>query len=428
MLPESLARILLDRTPFMNLCTTTRQSQPDPIITGSQTLHPLWTAKLSEGYSVSLFDSVRETKDVWDSMTYSESFFFRSRYLESVESNPPKGFVFGYLVFFRNQSPVGIAYCQWIRFSGREHLDLSSLAAWKRFILKRISISILVCGNMMRTGPNAFAFDATVEEDKQAMLLREGLDKLICERNLGHRQAAMWVLKDVPSEQFGIFDALHSCTGFDIQPSMELDLPADWQSFDDYLASMTSKYRVRAKRAFKKMAGIERLPLNESRSEVFAEDLHRLYREVANHSGFNMVALPDDYFASMAYELGASFRATAFTRNGEIVGFYTLIQSDSRSLEAHYLGFQGKENRDSQLYLNMLYDIIRTGIDMKVSHINLSRTALEIKSSVGATPRDYRLYTRHRCRILNALFPIYFQRFVPEAHWEARHPFGKESA
>lgn len=380
---------------------------------------------IDKSTSVSLFTSIHQVSKQWDGLAPPGQMFLSSRYFAFLESNTPKGFAFGYLLFYRDDKPIGIAYCQWAPFSGQRHLDHSSMSSWKRWLLSRISISILFCGNMMLTGQNGFAFHKSIGSTEQARLLRAALDKLLSDHSLPERKAKMWVIKDVPQDQTAHFDALSSCTGFTVQPGMEISLDDRWNSFDDYLDNLASKYRVRAKRAMRRMKGVDLLPLNRVRHTIFGDDLHHLYRQVAAHSGFNMVELPNGYFENMSEFFGEDFQAMAFTSSGEIIGFYTLVRSAPNHLDAHYLGFSGEENRSRQLYLNMLFEMIKAGIEMKVSTINFSRTALEIKSSVGAKPTHYRLYARHSCGLINAMFPFWFQKFVPAASWEERHPFGK---
>ena len=53
------------------------------------------------------------------------------------------------------------------------------------------------------------------------------------------------------------------------------------------------------------------------------------------------------------------------------------------------------------MYLNILYDIIKIGFDQKCRSVVFARTALEIKSSVGAEPHEMYWYLRHRNKVSN---------------------------
>ena len=56
-------------------------------------------------------------------------------------------------------------------------------------------------------------------------------------------------------------------------------------------------------------------------------------------------------------------------------------------------------------------------------YLNLSRTALEIKSSVGAEPHDMYVYLKHQNKFVNKLLPSILNRVVPKNSWEQRSPF-----
>ena len=91
----------------------------------------------------------------------------------------------------------------------------------------------------------------------------------------------------------------------------------------------------------------------------------------------------------MKEELGESFRFFGYeNQTGELLGFCTLIQNGS-AYDAHFLGLKETSNREHQLYLNMLFDMLGKAIERSdINTIVFGRTALEIKSSVGATPKN----------------------------------------
>ncbi|MEM9990948.1 MAG: 8-amino-7-oxononanoate synthase, partial [Bacteroidota bacterium] len=76
-----------------------------------------------------------------------------------------------------------------------------------------------------------------------------------------------------------------------------------------------------------------------------------------------------------------------------------------------------------QLYLNMLYDIVRVGIENHMQEICMSRTALEIKSSVGAEPYDLYSYVRFSNSVVNKFSKSIFNYLDTEEDWVQRKPF-----
>ena len=112
----------------------------------------------------------------------------------------------------------------------------------------------------------------------------------------------------------------------------------------------------------------------------------------------------------------------AYFLDEKLVGFTTTI-NNGHELEAHYLGYDAKVNGPTMLYLNMLYDMIKYGIEIGVNDIVLSRTALEIKSSVGAKPVNMYFYLRHQKTHTNKLLPMLLSYLTPNQDWEPRNPF-----
>ena len=73
--------------------------------------------------------------------------------------------------------------------------------------------------------------------------------------------------------------------------------------------------------------------------------------------------------------------------------------------------------------INILYDIINLGISYKVKEIAFSRTALEIKSSVGAEPEKMYCYVRHKKSMNNKMVPHLIGYLKPNDDWIQRKPF-----
>jgi hypothetical protein len=116
---------------------------------------------------------------------------------------------------------------------------------------------------------------------------------------------------------------------------------------------------------------------------------------------------------------------TTYWRNGKMVAFFTSIKNYD-VLDAHFLGYDPDENYECQIYLNMLYDLIREGIECGVSKVDMSRTAIEIKSTVGAEPHDMYLYLRHTNKFLNKTVETVLDFIKPQEEYIYRSPFRDE--
>jgi hypothetical protein len=104
-----------------------------------------------------------------------------------------------------------------------------------------------------------------------------------------------------------------------------------------------------------------------------------------------------------------------------MVGFISgLIEGNS--LDAHFVGIDYNLNKEYAIYQRILYDYVRIGIDYKLKSINFGRTASEIKSSIGAVPKELTMYVRHKKTIPNKLLKVFLQRVEPKS-FKQKHPF-----
>jgi hypothetical protein len=75
------------------------------------------------------------------------------------------------------------------------------------------------------------------------------------------------------------------------------------------------------------------------------------------------------------------------------------------------------------LYLNMLYDMVGYGIKKQFDHVIFARSAMEIKSSVGAQAEEVYGVIKHTNPILNKFMSRLFPYFDPKIEWKERNPF-----
>ena len=92
-------------------------------------------------------------------------------------------------------------------------------------------------------------------------------------------------------------------------------------------------------------------------------------------------------------------------------------------MDTYFLGYDESIQRENMLYLNMLYDMIAYSIKKEFKEIVFARTALEIKSSVGAKPIKMYGLMSHSNTLANALLPKIFKYLEPETIWQERNPF-----
>ena len=92
-------------------------------------------------------------------------------------------------------------------------------------------------------------------------------------------------------------------------------------------------------------------------------------------------------------------------------------------METYFLGYDDAIQRDKMLYLNMLYDMIGYSIKKQFKQIVFARTALEIKSSVGAKPVEMTAFMKHENPFINKFMKYFINYFEPKTSWHERNPF-----
>jgi predicted N-acyltransferase len=392
--------------------------------------------------SVVIYHSIHEVNGDWNAAAPEHNLFLQKKYLQILEDNPPENIHFVYMLYYKKSKPVGVAIGQVGNFSAEKSINDSNEPEEKKnpcpfsvitnfiksFVAKKVDITAFVCGNALLTGEshNICFREGEVSEEEEYHILNDTmkfvqkeLDKkgihisLTYLKEYHHRQRPQAQKLLVEKNRFHEFTA---------QPNMILDFREDWNNFDDYLAAMSSKYRVRVKRAFKKGLEIEKRELSIQDIEENLDRIYDLYLRIAEGSVFNLVKLNPRYFVALKESLGDDFRMMGYYIEGELAAFFTTIKN-YHELEAHFLGYDETFNRAHQMYLNILYDIIKIGFEQKCKSIVFARTALEIKSSVGAEPHEMYWYLRHRNKISNRFLSQIVDYLNPKDDWVQRRPF-----
>jgi predicted N-acyltransferase len=369
------------------------------------------------GAQARVYRSALELPVAWDKLAAREQVFLSRNYLLAWEEAPPVNVEMAYVVVEQGEEAVGVVALQLVDFNIG-----AALPRWKRL---NWGLRVLVCGAAQVSGPYGFAFSEAVPAGEQAALLEAVLQAL--RAPLG---ASAVMVKDLNAAQFPAVTAGLQASGyvpFRFEPNMVVEVAPDWHSLDDYLEAMTSKYRVRARRAFRKGAHLGCRSLTVRDLQVHEARLYALYTAVADRSDFSLLRLQPGYFARLKAAFGPAFKVIGYFDGDTLVGFCTVLRSGTAS-EVHFLGFDESYNASAQLYLNMLLASIRTGIeDFGSRRIVLGRTATVIKSSVGARPHTEQVWLRHSNCLVQALLPglVRFLRPPMEAEVGVRHPFGE---
>lgn len=390
----------------------------------------------TQSHHFKLYNSINEVGEEWDTLLPANKSLLSTAYWKALESAPSEGMKFCYLAFYCQDKIFGVAVCQILHFNASESMNnleeqpascvYSGISnSLKKYVAKHVDYNVLVCGNVLFTGEQGYYFKEGFDPQFLYSKLSESLDVARVELSKQGKKISFTFLKDFYAQtQPDIGNALKpkGFHEFTIQPSMILDIRSHWNSFDDYLAQMSSKYRVRAKSVMKKAKHIKIEEFDLGTISQYKDKMSELYIGIAKKSGFNAVILNENYFLSLKQHLGDQFRIYGHFLEDQLVAFHTTIAVGDE-LEAHFLGFDQQLNRVHKIYNNTLYVMIKYGIANGFRKVVFARTALEIKSSVGAVAHEMYCYFRHKSTIPNKFLRSVFNYLNDKESWTPRSPF-----
>ncbi len=368
-------------------------------------------------------------KDLPETQSKPASLFIDSTYQNLLEEHPSIGMEFIYLPIYENGMYIGTVMAQTTLVKGDESFRIDPKVSGikgksQKWLLKNIKLRSFVVGNLLLTGNYGLQFPS--KSARESFVIVDIVTKFalpIIEKEKGYKFSIQFY-KDFNEEDTAQSSSLLQ-SGFHCfkgEASMVLEVLPEWKKFEDYLGAMSSKYRVRAKRAFKKGKNLVRKDLSYDQIYFYRKRIHELYRKVCDAADMNLVHLSQIYFPELKKRLKDDFKMIAYFIDGEMVAYFTII-NDQQETHAHFLGMENAFNNKHQLYLNILYDIIRVGIESGSKFVDFARTAPEIKSSVGAEPNEMYIFVKHRNTFLNKFVNSVFTYLEPKRDIVYRSPF-----
>ena len=382
-----------------------------------------------------LTDSIIELEFLWRTF-HHDNILFGYEYLSALEASPPSDMSFLYACIQRDGINLGLIYFQLVPFNATErlklhvhegytptHLDRLALGV-KRFLARQLDLKIIIGGSLLAAGPYGFYFKPEVETSFREYLMHEVV-RYLMKTPSWTKGAQIFIIKDLPSDgrlPMICRYKLPSFYEFTVQPIMIMNILAEWQQFEDYMSALQSKYRVKIRKVLKSGLDIKEFDLDLEQLKKYNSVVIELYLQIANAAGFNLVELNENYFLTLKEKCSKSFTIKLLFVDDQPVAFYCYFISGP-SLNAHYVGYDRHMNNKYELYHNLLLKFVKAAIYHRCENINFARTAMEIKSSLGAEPVDYYSYIAHRSRIYNKVIPHLLEFLKPNETWTQRSPF-----
>ncbi|WP_348798362.1 GNAT family N-acetyltransferase [Flavobacterium adhaerens] len=376
--------------------------------------------------SYQIYETAKQLPENWDDLGY-KNIFLSKEYFEILDQSAPKNMICHYIGLFQEQNLVGIAIAQFLNLNKLESFgdrDRCIKTTTRKFILKKFASHVLVIGNNMLTGQNSFQFSESISPSDGVIALRQAANDLKLKFKSIGKKIHITTFKDYNETEIQYFnkDSFSKDYKYCVQPNMIFDIPSRWKTEQDYIDSLIKKYRDQYKRARKKAEGIEKKKFHLEDIIKYEKSIYELYHHVAQNAPFNTFFLTQNHFRVFKEILKDKFLFYGYFLDGKLIGFNTLIKNGD-VIDTYFLGYDESLQKEKMLYLNMLYDMVAYSINKGFKAIIFARTALEIKSSVGAKPFQMYGYMNHSNSQINKQVPKIFPKLEPEVVWQERNPF-----
>jgi predicted N-acyltransferase len=332
-----------------------------------------------------------------------------------------------FIGLFDKDKLVGISLSQFLDLNKLESFgerDQCIKNAVRNTILKNFCSHILIIGNNMLTGENAFSFSDSIEKVEMLLALKTASEKLQMIFKKKGLKVHITTYKDFHEKELKAFHqaGFNNYFQFSAQPNMIFDIPNHWKSEQDYIDALSKKYRDQYKRARKKADGIEKKKMELADIIKYEETIYDLYFHVAKNAHFNTFFLAKKHFRVFKEILQDKFLFYGYFLDDKLIGFNTIIKN-GEVMDTYFLGYDDSIQREKMLYLNMLYDMVAYSINKGFKEIIFARTALEIKSSIGAKPLKMYSFAKHSNPIADLAFEKVYCYLEPDVEWKERNPF-----
>lgn len=362
--------------------------------------------------------------------------FLQPDYLEALEKGGPDGLSFRYVAIVEKGKYIAFYNYHMVSLSNRSihrifyNQQYSKLLSRFSAMMTRYIFGVkeghphylLINGSVMISGPY-YGWAHKGNQDLVLSHLNNALGFLTKQIEQDCKIIAT-VIKDF--DRSGKFKPASGFNKVMMDPVMELSLRPEWVSMDSYGASLSAKYRQRYNNSSKKIKGFESRYLSMEEIHDQKEVINQLYQNVQQRSPIRLVSPDAGYLEAVQSMRHPDAFLRGFYLDNKMVLFLCGVCNEGH-MEAHHIGMDYGLNRSHQLYLNMLYAFIEEGISRKADYISFGRTALEIKSTIGAEPVYFNAWIKMGNTVLNKLM----KPFLPDKpgdDWVQRNPFRKNNS
>ncbi|MFZ8835795.1 MAG: hypothetical protein ACO2XQ_02000 [Flavobacteriales bacterium] len=325
----------------------------------------------------------------------------------------------GAVIWRKAGAIVGIA-CIEDSFAESVNLDdhVASERSWFNVISKlihgrsgRFTFKVRVVGTVLGSGEHGQLWSEAIAAQDRDRWLKETIFQSVDLSGDGIPKVVM--VKDQPILHNNRRQATYEgWIPLEFDPEMLFHCDPKWEGFDSYLAQLKTKARTKINRIMSLSEGLEIHPWSLDSIEREGDALIDLYRRVFERSGFRLGSLHQSELVESKRTWGDDFVVNGYYLNQQLVGFQCAYVG-AEELEAFFVGFEPELLKSHAIYQRMLVEFICLGLKRKCKRVNMGRTALEIKSSVGALPRRLQCDVRFKNPLFHRIVRWYTGGYDP---------------
>jgi hypothetical protein len=377
---------------------------------------------LNSSVHLIVYNKISEIDEFFWNQYVGNIFYQSHQFLKLIEATQSQ-ILFKYAIIEENQQIIGLIYFQQIDFALKnliqynpEKKDNFLKTKIKNYFRKK-EVKLLNLGNVFFTGDTGI-----ISPDKEKILaylpdIFRLTDKTFDKKSFGWLTSNLAIGDEKACGNFPKygFHTLHT------EPDLFLNLRPNWQTYNDYLGSFSSKYRVRAKKVMESSADMERRIITADRIQLYKSDMEQLFQNVMQRTHFSVATLNSNFFEANLYALPDICHIYGYFLENKLAGFSTLYMCN-KIIHVHYIGLDYTINAIYKLYNRMLLDVVKIGIDSRAERIHFGRTATEIKTTIGAEPSYLNGYLKINNKIWNKIAAYFIKKILPP-EFVIRKPF-----
>lgn len=370
-------------------------------------------------------DNIEDLKDVFKILNAS---VFQKFSFQQTNQNSHTHIKQRWVVAKDDAETIGVFYFQIIPFKGsqlKNYIPTSQNKIWNITFqnlvdcyLDGVNWQLAVLGNIFITGDNGQYWNKNISTSTKWEILYDVGEFLNDKENID-----AILISDIYNQNLKGANVIekrgYRC--FEVEPDMIFNISKNWSNFEDYLQSISSKYRVRCNKVMEKSAPLNKKSLSVEEVENFSSEIFELYQNVMQKIDFKLAEVQASYFYKMKKRFPDLFSIDTYWKDKKMVGFISYFKN-IHQLEMHLIGLDYTNNINDCIYQRILYDAIKHGIEGGVKTIHFGRTAGEIKSVVGAKPIPVFSFLKHQQKISNlAIKPL--TKYLKAESFIVRKPF-----